>query len=911
MANKKTRIYELAKELNIENNKSIIQFLESNGVSGKVPSSGLEEEHVNLVRSHFNSPSSPNKTETDNVRKPHIEKPKVNNLEQNNKEEKKILNFANKSENKIEKVNVSETKVDSNDNKPQESKTSSISNSIKERMAQKTQSLKDKFSSRSGLKSKLEIRNKENQEQEKLKQEQNPTEKVINQQSTNQPNRDNNQSGGSYQNRGGQSPSGGYQNTTTPEQTANTNRGDDRYKAPVKLFSINDRNKSSGTFDDKKKTPQQAFDKKSFGLPVKSDGTSTDAAKGKKDKNKKDASAYKKKNIEEERLLAKASISKKKKREDKKEDIIEENLTKEVEIFDGMNVKDVADKLRIKETDIIRELFMKKIMVTVNQSLNLETIEKIVIEHGFTVKAAVNRDDELLEQKIEELSQDDSLLETRPPVVTIMGHVDHGKTSLLDSIRKTKITEGEAGGITQHIGAYQVHVQNRLITFLDTPGHEAFTAMRARGARSTDIAVLVVAADDGIMPQTIEAINHAKAASVPIIVAINKMDKPDANPDRVKQQLAEHDLVPEDWGGTTVTVPVSARAKTGIDDLLDMIILTADMQDIKANPNKQAQGVIIESKLDKGKGAVATVLIQAGTLRVGDNFTVGTVYGKVRAMFDYLGKQVKEAKLSAPVQVIGYSGMPMAGEMFKVVGSDKEAREIAEAALELEKEKSLSPVRAINLESISEQIGEGKVKELNLVVKADVQGSYEALAQSLMKINIADVKLRIIHSAVGDVTENDISLAAASTGIVVAFNVKVEPKAREMAEKDMVDIRSYNIIYRVIEDVQKALEGLLEPEMEEVLTGKAEVRAIFTVGKTSVVAGCYMLDGKISRNASIKLLRDGKELHKGRINALKRFKDDVKEVTVGFEFGMSLEKFNDIQEKDILEAYVTQAKPRI
>ncbi|RYY00404.1 translation initiation factor IF-2, partial [bacterium] len=724
-----------------------------------------------------------------------------------------------------------------------------------------------------------------------------------------------NQTGG-YQNRDGASTGGGYQGQNpNPAGTGGyQNRTDGGYKAPVKLFTINDKNKSTTGFDpnDPKKPRTQPFDnKKSFGLPVKSDGTAPEAGKKRPDNKKKDASGYKKKSIEEERLLAKASINKRKKKEEKKEEVVEENLNKEIEIFDGMNVKDVADKLRIKETDIIRELFMKKMMVTVNQSLDLETIEKIVLDHGFTIKAAVNKDDEILEQKLEELMAEvDTELVSRPPVVTIMGHVDHGKTSLLDSIRKTKITEGEAGGITQHIGAYQVHVQDRLITFLDTPGHEAFTAMRARGARSTDIAVLVVAADDGIMPQTIEAINHAKAASVPIIVAINKMDKVDANPDRVKQQLAEHDLVPEDWGGTTVTVPVSARAKTGIDDLLDMIILTADIQDIKANPNKPAQGVIIESKLDKGKGAVATVLIQAGTLKIGDNFVVGTVYGKVRAMFDYLGKQVKEAALSAPVQVIGYSAVPVAGETFKVVGSDKEAREIAEKALELEKEKSLSPVRAINLESISEQIGEGKVKELNLVVKADVQGSYEALAQSLMKIAVEDVKLRIIHSAVGDVTENDITLAAASSGIVVAFNVKIEPKARDMAEKELVDIRSYNIIYRVIEDVQKALEGLLEPELEEVLTGKAEVRAIFTVGKTSVVAGCYVLEGKIARNSTIKLVRDGQTIHTGKIDALKRFKDDVKEVSTGFEFGISLEKSNDIKEKDIMEAYIMQAKPR-
>ncbi|MFN8578051.1 MAG: translation initiation factor IF-2 [Candidatus Sericytochromatia bacterium] len=970
MASKKIRVHELAKELNIDNNKIILQFLEDNGITGKVASSGLEEELVTLVKNHF---SSSNSKKEGNIKESENIKTNNNNGSYKSKDTQelsKIKNMDNKSNNSdtIISSSMSEGNNLKTENEiksfPKESKTS-ISSSIKERMAQKTQSLKDKFSSRPNLKSKLESKNKESSEIETPKE-------IVNQENTSNPrviteprnnqnsdNRDNNRNT-NFRDRNNQNSDNRDNNRNTNFRDRNNQGSDNRntnfrdrnnqgsdnrntnfrdrnnqssdnrsnqalenrdnnsetqdngYKAPVKLFSMNDKSRFG---DNKgKDNKSQSFDKKAFSpLPEqrKNDGVVIDPTK-KKDKNKKDrdSAGSKKKNIEEERLLAKASINKKKKKEEKKEEIIEENLSKEIEIYDGMNVKDVADKLRVKETDIIRELFMKGIMVTVNQSLNKDTVEKIVLSHGFTIKAEENKEDEILEHKLEEMSQDESLLETRPPVVTIMGHVDHGKTSLLDAIRKSKVTEGEAGGITQHIGAYQVHVHDRLITFLDTPGHEAFTAMRARGAKSTDIAVLVVAADDGIMPQTIEAINHAKAASVPIIVAINKMDKPDANPDRVKQQLAEHDLVPEDWGGTTVTVPVSARSKMGLDELLEMIILTADLQDIKANPNKPAQGVIIESKLDKGKGAVATVLIQAGTLRVGDNFVVGTVYGKVRAMFDYLGNQLKEASLSTPVQVIGYSNVPVAGEIFKVVGSDKEAREIAEKLLEAEKEKSLSPVRSINLESISEQIGEGKLKELNLVVKADVQGSYEALAQSLMKINVEDVKLRLIHSAVGDVTENDVTLAAASSGIIIAFNVKAEPKAIAFAEKEQVDIRSYNIIYRVIEDVQKALEGLLEPEFEEVLTGKAEVRAIFTIGKTSVVAGCYVTEGKLGRNATIKLMRGTELVHTGKINALKRFKDDVKEVLTGFECGISLDKFNDIKENDIMEAYVMQTKPR-
>ncbi|GIW21370.1 MAG: hypothetical protein KatS3mg068_0377 [Candidatus Sericytochromatia bacterium] len=641
--------------------------------------------------------------------------------------------------------------------------------------------------------------------------------------------------------------------------------------------------------------------------------TQLDPSKNKKvatKKSGKDKDFKKKQLEEEEKLLAKANINKKKKKENKKiENENQEPLSMEVKIYDGMNVKEIAEKIRVSEAEIIKKLFMQGKMVTVNQSLDKETIIKIISDYGFSIKEEEeSKEDELLELKVEEISQDESLLEVRPPVVTIMGHVDHGKTSLLDCIRKSNVAEKEAGGITQHIGAYQVSVNDRLITFLDTPGHEAFTALRARGARATDIAVLVVAADDGVMPQTIEAINHAKAASVPIIVAINKIDKADANPDKIKQQLSDYNLIPEEWGGNTVMVPVSAKNKIGINDLLEMILLTADLQEFKANPNKMSQGVIIESKLDKGKGPVATVLVQAGTLKIGDNFVVGSVYGKVRAMFNYLGKPIKEAKPSTPVQVIGFSSVPVAGEIFKVVSSDKEAKELAEKVLLEEKEKQALALKTVKLESLSEQIGQGKVKELSLIIKTDVQGSAEALTQSLSKISVEDVNLKILHCAVGDVNENDVNLAVASSAIIIAFNVKVDSKAKDLAEKENIDIRTYNIIYRVIEDIEKALKGLLEPEVEEVYSGKAEVRAIFTIGKVNVVAGCYVLDGKITRNSIIEVIRNGKVIHKGKVESLKRFKDDVREVNAGFECGISLEKFNDILEKDILQAYILKEK---
>ncbi len=868
----KKRVYELAKELGIEN-KTLLDILTKEGINDKKAASALEDNIIDLIKSKF--PEN-----------------QVSSVETSIPTNENLISEDNK--------------ISSSDEKTLEESKAGISNSIKERMALRTQNLKDKFSSGSRFKEKLAMRSKEEPvEDALLKEDKKIEEKIIE-----------------------KAPE--KVEVKAPEPVAPVDFSKKKLKemGSVTQESREPREmKDKVTFShgksyrehgghDRGFTPHPppassiaVIDKKPEEKPVESLGDKLKSKKGKKERDK----GFKKKDLEEEkRQLAKALATKKKKRDaDKRaEEELEEPTTKEVEIFDGMNVKDIAEKLRNKETEIIKELFMKGIMVTVNQALDRDLIVKIVNDHGFTVKEAESKADEMFEMKVEEMSQDESLLEIRPPVVTIMGHVDHGKTSLLDAIRKTKITEGEAGGITQHIGAYQVHAGGRLITFLDTPGHEAFTAMRARGAKATDIAVLVVAADDGVMPQTIEAINHAKAASVPIIVAINKMDKPDSNPDRVKQQLAEHELVPEDWGGSTVTVPVSARSKMGIDDLLDMILLTADLQEIKSNPNKLAQGVIIESKLDKGKGPVATVLIQAGTLRVGDNFVVGTVSGKVRAMFNYLGQQVKEAPPSSPVQVIGYSAVPVAGELFKVVPTDKEARDIAEKTQLSERERALSPVRTLNLESISEQIEEGKLKELNLVIKADVQGSAEALSQSLSKLTVDDVRLRIIHSAVGDVSETDVSLAAASSAIVIAFNVRVEPKTREMAEKERVDVRTYNIIYRVIEDVQKALEGLLEPEFEEVLTGKALVRQTFTIGKSNVVAGCYVTDGKIVRNATIRLMRGTTLIHTGKIDSLKRFKDDVKEVATGFECGMSLEKFNDIQENDIFESYVMQVKTR-
>ncbi|MEG1501280.1 MAG: translation initiation factor IF-2, partial [Clostridiales bacterium] len=498
------------------------------------------------------------------------------------------------------------------------------------------------------------------------------------------------------------------------------------------------------------------------------------------------------------------------------------------------------------------------------------------------------------------------MLKERPPVVTVMGHVDHGKTSLLDAIRKTNVISTEAGGITQHIGAYQVEIKGKKITFLDTPGHEAFTAMRARGAQVTDISILVVAADDGVMPQTVEAINHSKAAGVPIIVAINKIDKEGANPDRVKQELMEHGLVSEQWGGDTIMVEVSAKGRIGIENLLEMIILVSEVAELKANPKRQARGTVIEAQLDKNRGPIATLLVQKGTLKVGDNLLAGAVFGKVKAMTDDKGRMVRSAGPSAPVEVLGFSEVPAAGEIFMSVKEDKDARLVAEKQQVKKREEELRKSSRVSLDDLFKQIEEGEIKELNIIIKGDVQGSVEALQQTLTKLNTEEVKVNTIHAGVGGITESDIMLASASNAIIIGFNVRPDANARRAAETENVDIRLYRVIYDAIEDIKKAMSGLLAPEFKESVIGHAEVRAVFKVPKAGMVAGSYVTDGKITRSALIRVVRDSIVVAETKIDSLRRFKDDAKEVLTGFECGIGLENYNDLKEKDILEAYVME-----
>lgn len=569
---------------------------------------------------------------------------------------------------------------------------------------------------------------------------------------------------------------------------------------------------------------------------------------------------------------------------------------------EGITVGEFADKLNVESSEIIKKLFLLGIVANINQSLNQETIELIADDYGVEVEEEVVINEEDLSIYFEDEKDDPEAIE-RPAVVTIMGHVDHGKTTLLDSIRHTKVTAGEAGGITQHIGAYQIENDGKKITFLDTPGHAAFTTMRARGAQVTDITILVVAADDGVMPQTIEAINHAKEAEVPIIVAVNKIDKPTSNPDRVMQELTEYGLIPEDWGGETIFVPLSALSGDGIDDLLEMIGLVAEVQELKANPKNRAVGTVIEAELDKSRGPSASLLVQNGTLNVGDAIVVGNTYGRIRAMVNDLGQRIKTAGPSTPVEITGINDVPQAGDRFVVFSDEKQARRIGEARHEASIVQQRQESKNVSLDNLFEQMKQGEMKDLNVIIKGDVQGSVEALAASLMKIDVEGVNVRIIHTAVGAINESDVTLANASNGIIIGFNVRPDSGAKRAAEAENVDMRLHRVIYNVIEEIESAMKGLLDPEFEEQVIGQAEVRQTFKVSKVGTIAGCYVTEGKITRNAGVRIIRDGIVQYEGELDTLKRFKDDAKEVAKGYECGITIENYNDLKEGDVIEAF--------
>ncbi|MCI8516456.1 MAG: translation initiation factor IF-2 [Hungatella sp.] len=651
--------------------------------------------------------------------------------------------------------------------------------------------------------------------------------------------------------------------------------------------------------------PGQKDTSKSFDTPIAAKPQSN---RGNKNAYKNDK--YDKKNINEDGPRTKGKMSKhpfimpQKNVHEKVEETI-----KVITLPEVLTIKELAEKMKLQPSAIIKKLFLKGSIVTLNQEIDYEKAEEIAMEYDVLCEKEEKID--VIEELLKEAEESEDDMVARPPVVCVMGHVDHGKTSLLDAIRESNVTAREAGGITQHIGAYVVEINGEKITFLDTPGHEAFTAMRMRGAQSTDIAVLVVAADDGVMPQTVEAINHAKAAGVEIIVAINKIDKPSANVEKVKQELSEYELIPEDWGGSTIFVPVSAHTKDGIPELLEMIILASEVKELKANPNRNARGLVIEAELDKGKGPVATVLVQKGTLHIGDNIAAGACYGKVRAMMDDKGRRVKEATPSTPVEILGLNGVPNAGEVFVVTASEKEARSFAETFISEGKNKLLEDTKAkLSLDDLFSQIKAGNIKELPIIVKADVQGSVEAVKQSLLKLSNEEVMVKVIHGGVGAINESDVSLASASNAIIIGFNVRPDMTAKSVAEQEKVDLRLYKVIYQAIEDVEAAMKGMLDPIFEEKVIGHAVVRQTFKASGVGTIAGSYVTDGKFQRGCSVRITRGGEQIFEGPLASLRRFKDDVKEVATGYECGLVFEKFNDVQEDDMIEAYAMVEVPR-
>ena len=701
---------------------------------------------------------------------------------------------------------------------------------------------------------------------------------------------------GGFQSRGDR-PQGGFQNRDRNQGGFGSRFGEDKDKDNTSRNGSRDNRRSSGNRDSRVS---------SFDSPIQTKPSSTRQANKNAHKNDR----FDKRDREEDGKKKAPKTGKgafimpqPKKEEAKVEDV------KTITLPERLTIKELADKMKLQPSVIVKKLFLKGQMVTLNQEIDYDQAEEIAME--FDVLCEKEEKVDVIAELLKEDDENEADMVSRPPVVCVMGHVDHGKTSLLDAIRQTNVTAREAGGITQHIGASVIEINGRKITFLDTPGHEAFTAMRMRGAQSTDIAILVVAADDGVMPQTVEAINHAKAAGVEIIVAINKIDKTSANVDKVKQELAEYELIPEDWGGSTIFVPVSAHTKEGITDLLEMVLLTADVLELKANPNRKGRGLVIEAELDKGKGPVATVLVQKGTLKVGDTIAAGACYGKIRAMMDDKGRRVKEAGPSTPVEILGLNDVPQAGEVFVATENEKEARSFAETFISEGKNKLLEDTKAkLSLDDLFSQIKAGNVKELPLIIKADVQGSVEAVKQSLTKLSNEEVVVKVIHGGVGAINESDVSLASASNAIIIGFNVRPDATAKSIAEREKVDVRLYKVIYQAIEDVEAAMKGMLDPVFEEKVIGHAVIRQLFKASGVGTIAGSYVLDGKFQRGCSCRITREGEQIYEGPLASLKRFKDDVKEVAAGYECGLVFEKFNDLKEDDQIEAYMMVEVPR-
>ncbi len=961
----KMKIYEIARSMQEKlpdiKSKDLVKFLQENGFEAKSAQSTIEDSAIAFLLKNFSQLAA--RKESKPVK---ADQPAKTNKQNNSKKGKQAKDFVSKPANQQEAVKAEEVKTGADVEKPVVENTSNPqpANQQKEETHKKEEvkpevivitaeeSIKyakdDKETGSKDNNLKKEINKKEGNNKEtkenvtETKQEtangkrDNMNQNGQNNKGNNYNNRSNNNSNGNRNNNNRNNNNGGRDNhgnnnnrdnrrrdnnnrnnsRTDNRNGGRDNRGKDGY---------NNSQQRDGRRDNNNRRDNRSGRDNRGSAASPMDSMKSEVKQSRQQRANKDSRSAKQKygknrdrdDMENEVFMQQKNH--KKKDPDRRGAFIKpEPVAKPAEPEDGirtitlpekMTIKELSDTMKVQASTVIKKLFLRGQVVTLNHEITFEEAEEIALEYNCIAEQEEKVD--LIAEILKEDEEDEALMKQRPPVVCVMGHVDHGKTSLLDAIRETHVTSREAGGITQHIGAYVTEINGNKITFLDTPGHEAFTSMRMRGAQSTDIAILVVAADDGVMPQTVEAINHAKAAGVEIIVAVNKIDKPSANIERVKQELVEHGLVAEDWGGDTVFVPVSAHTKEGIENLLEMIILTAEVLELKANPNRKARGVVIEAQLDKGRGPVATVLVQKGTLRVGDNIAVGSAYGKIRAMMDDKGQRVKEAKPSTPVEILGLHDVPDAGEIFMATENDKEARNIAETYIEQGREKLLDDTKAkLTLDGLFSQIKAGNIKELNLIVKADVQGSVEAVKQSLLKLSNEEVAVRIIHGAVGAINESDVSLASASNAIIIGFNVRPDNTAKEISEREKVDVRLYKVIYNAIEDIEAAMKGMLDPEYEEKVLGHLEVRQTFKASGVGVIAGSYVLDGKIIRGCKARVTRDGELLFDGELASLKRFKDDVKEVATGYECGLVFEGFNDIKVEDKVEAYTMVEVPR-
>ena len=885
------RVHELAKELNISS-KEIIETLNNDTKTYKSVS-GLGEAEITIIKNKFGKGKS---VKEDN-KTPEKIKTAVKSTEA--VKETKSVEVKNTEEDK--KAHISQVFY------PQNSKNRNDRNSDN-RNGQRNDRNSD---NRNGYRNDRNSDNRNGQRNDRNQDNRNGYRNDRNQDNRNGQRNDRNQDNrNGYRNDRNQDNRNGYRNDRNSDNRngfRNNDRNPDNKNGYRNDRNQDNRNGQNGFRGNDNRNGQQrrndrrdSAPKDDFIFETKPDSRKVDNRKdNKKNDRRKDNESKENLKFVNSQLAKKAA-----KKEEKEEETI-----KQLVLPDSLTIKELADKMKVQPSALVKKLFLQGKVVTINQEIDYDAAEEIALEYNCICEHEEKVD--VIAELLKEDEDPEDTLVARPPVVCVMGHVDHGKTSLLDAIRETHVTAKESGGITQKIGAYTVNIDNHSITFLDTPGHEAFTAMRMRGAQATDIAILVVAADDGVMPQTIEAINHAKAAGVEIIVAVNKIDKPSANIEKVKQELTEYELIPEDWGGSTIFVPVSAHTKEGIDELLEMILLTAEVHELKANPNRKARGIVIEAELDKGRGPVATILVQKGTLKVGDNVAAGACHGKIRAMIDDKGRRVKTAGPSTPVEILGLNDVPNAGEIIMAFDSDKEARNFSETFISEGKKKLIDDSKhKVSLDALFEQIQAGNMKELGIIIKADVQGSVEAVKQSLLKLSNDEVVVKVIHGGVGNINESDVVLASASNAIIIGFNVKPDNQARIVAEREKVDLRLYNVIYNAIADVESALKGMLEPIYEEQVIGHAEILQIFKASGVGNIAGAIVKDGKITKNASVRITREGEQIFEGPIATLKRFKDEVKEVKGGFECGLVFEKFGDIKEGDIVEAYEMVEVPR-